>query len=775
MASHGGMLVAQLPRRDCYFWEKCVVAKLRHQIRWFVTFFLSAWIAVVPYASRAESLTCADIFSAAATDEADGADARARSLIESREADLPARAEGALALARFAARYHLPARWMDVGPKERRVRRLFVGIDSTNQELVNAYLAEFNLDHRLSTNVAGTLALEFQSEVVGEYVTGVLRPGAKPTDTIWRWGHPDLPRDEWFNGKMPAKPDGINGFGHLIELNDKELANVRVYLEHANVDYDDPWVCKPKSNNCVAWISGIELGRTAVDATPAERRALFSELGMARTMAHFEIGRRLIHAANDRHTSVVVFYQGERGLQTFNNGLESALPPEPKIPYMQVVRGVKIESPAAKAVDLLPDGAKIFIPIAAGASPEAISALIDRATALDKGFDVHVLVNGISASELRRGVETTDGKFRVHPLFLGSNLRDLAAEGKVDVIPGNLSDFNRMVRDPQQTAFHYDAIVVRVSKPDSLGHYSLGPNYDMIMSILKDRPGIKVIAEINRNIPFTTGDNYITEDQITAHFESNAGLAGPAVVPPSAVDSAIGSNLAKLVDSNSYLQLGIGNIFSGLPDGMKNEGRKNVKIWTEMFGDPMMELINMGIATSAQTGFAYGSDRMYTWLDHNPKVIFRSTEVVNSPARIQRLKRFIAINTALQVNLYGEVNATMGPNGRISSPGGQVEFMSGAARSEGGKAIIAIRSTARNETLSSITLDLYRGPITTPHESVTHVVTEFGIADLRGKGVADRAAALIAIAHPKFRPSLIAEALNRKILTERQAARIPVQ
>jgi acyl-CoA hydrolase len=126
------------------------------------------------------------------------------------------------------------------------------------------------------------------------------------------------------------------------------------------------------------------------------------------------------------------------------------------------------------------------------------------------------------------------------------------------------------------------------------------------------------------------------------------------------------------------------------------------------------------------------------------------------------------VNTALQVNLFGETNATMGPQGRISSPGGQVEFMTGAARSEGGKAIIAIRSTAKEGTLSTIVLDLYRGPITTPHESVTHVVTEYGVAELRGKSEPERALALINVAHPKFRQQLFTDAVNAHILNETQ-------
>jgi acyl-CoA hydrolase len=698
---------------------------------------------------------------------------------EAHAAMLPERTGITRELAKFAAENKLPFRWLEVGPPERRIKRLFVGIDATNSALVDAYLKRFNLDQPLDNGVAGTLALEFQQERPDQYyVTGVLRPGASQTDYIYRWGRPDMPRDVWWQqwvqgGKLPADQEaGILAYGHLIELNKEEQANVKYYLQHSDVNKPNDNVCKPKSDNCVAWTANIELGTSRPGANSDQRKHLFNELGVARAMAHFEIGRRLIHAASDRHTAIVTFYEGPHGLESFNTKLESVLPPHPKMSYASILRNVKISSPAENAVQAIPDGAKIFIPIAAGASPDAITALVERAALMKKGFDLHVLVNGISSNDLRKGVETTDGKFRLNALFLGGNMRELYNEGKVAYIPGNLSDFTRMMRDPQNEQFHYDAIVVRVSKPTAEGRYSLGPNNDMIMTILKNRPGIKIIAEVNENVPFTTGENFIMENQITAKFESKSELAGPAVVPPSETDTLIGRNIGQLIDSGAYLQIGIGNVFSGVPEGLQEFKRKNIKISTEMFGDPMMDMINRGIVTKAETGFAYGSSSLYRWLDHNEKVVFKETEYVNSPGRVARLKKFHAVNTAIQVNLFGEVNATMGPAGRISSPGGQVEFMSGAARSEGGKAIIALRSTAKGDSVSTIVLDLYPGQLTTPAESVTHVVTEYGIAKLQGKTESERAMALISIAHPKFRQSLIEQAIAKRMITSSQALEI---
>ncbi len=725
--------------------------------------FIAVTMLVAAPTSGAVEL-CADVFGAQA-------------ILAQRGQQLPDRADSAKALAAFAAKNNLPSRWIETGPPERRVKRLYVAIDADNVALVQAYANTFNLTTPTSKNSQGTLVLEFANEYGANYVTAVLRPSADLEDKIYRWGRPNITRNDWYHNWLmsPAyiNPTGLLGFTHLIDLNAAERKNVEYYLQHSDVDKQDPIVCAPKSANCVAWTSGIELGESKVGATNEERKFLFSELGIARAMAHFEIGRRLIHAASDRHTAIGVFYKGAAGLALFND-LEKNLPPEPKIPYANIIRGLEIGSPADAAIRLIPDGAKIFMPIAAGASPDAMNALVERAPNLKLGYDVHVLVNGISENAFKKGVETPDGKFRVHALFLGGNLRALNREGKINVVPGNLSDFTRYVRDPEAKDFHYDAMIVRVAPKDANGRYSLGPNNDMIMTILRDRPGIKIIAEVNENVPHTMGLNYLTEDQLTAKFTSKSELAGPAVVPPSDVDTKIGNYLGELVDSGATLQIGIGNIFSALPEGLRRTGKQNISIATEMFGDPLREIMQMGIATKAETGFAYGSSELYKWLNGNRVVNFVETELVNSPGRIAATPKFHAVNTALQVNLAGEVNATMGPDGRISSPGGQVEFMSGAARSEGGKAIIAIRSTAKNGTISSIALDLYRGPITTPHESVTHVVTEFGIAKLKGKSESARAVALISIAHPQFRPGLIHEAIQRRIITQAQSQTIPL-
>jgi len=683
------------------------------------------------------------------------------------------------AVQEFAIAHHLPMRVIEVGPLERRVQRLVVGLDMTDEALMKDYYEKFNFRKSPKEGIAASLVLEFaweQQKIAtnGEsagYITGVFRPDAEMTAPIYRWGRPDLSysawKAQWLFGKNPLGADApVFGFSHILGLTDAEKANVEIFL--ANKDLR----AKCKADNCVAWTSTIELGTTALNEPDANRKFLFSELGMSRSMAHFEIGRRLVHAANERHTSIFVFLNGAKGKEAFSE-IEKYLPPNPKIPYINVIKGLGLppDSPILQAMKVIPNKAKIFFPIAAGASPEGFTALVQYAGTLPGGVDIHLLVNGISESAIQNAVSASGDQIRIHGLFLGGNLRKVYHEGKVDVIPGYLGDFPKLVAEGHNS-FQYDAMIVRVSPPDASGHYSLGPNNDMIMSILRARPNIKVIAEVNPNVPFTTGKNYLLESEIASKFTSNVALAGPAVVPLTDVETKIGNYLGDLIDSGSTLQIGIGNIFGGLTDGLVRSGKKDIRAFTEMFGDPLMDSMKAGVITRAETGFAYGSDGLYKWLDHNEYVRFEETGYINDPARVAGIEHFHAVNTALQVDLYGNVNAMIGPDGkRMSSSGGQVEFMSGASKSKYGKAIIAIRSTAKGGTVSTITMDLYRGPVTTPHEMVTHVVTEYGVANLSGKSERDRALALIQVAHPVYRKELAQQALERGLIKEADLAR----
>jgi 4-hydroxybutyrate CoA-transferase len=672
----------------------------------------------------------------------------------------------------FAIENRLPMKWLPFGPIDRRIDRLVVGIDYTDKAMVTKYMKTFYLDRSFGEGHRGTLALEFQSEAPNgttSYVGGILRTDSDPDKAIYRFGKKDitwttLDRDV-FGAYGTSQATQVRFFSHLIGLSESEYNNVQIYLNSPAERG------RAKSDNCVAWISSIELGKTCTLAPKEDRHHLFNVLGMARSSAHFEIGRRLIHAANERHRAILVFYIGARGREVFmdDRQLASILPPTPKTPYSSIIYGYTGEREKVfQALAKIPDGSKVFVPIAAGASPEGLDALMSLAATGKSGMDIHVLVNGVSAKALENGVHQSPDKVRLHALFLGGNARNLYSEGLISVIPGYLGDFTRFVADPAKPQFHYDAMLVRVSPPNNAGEHSLGPNQDMIMSIIRNRPEIKIVAEINPNIPFTRGANRLKTRQFVATFKSDTKLGGPTTVPLSQVEEAIGRNISTLITAGSTLQVGIGNIFGGLAKGIKDQGLHAIKIHTEMFGDHMREMLDNGSADSARAGFAFGSEDMYAWLGRTEKVTFEDTEVINDPSIIKNIPQFHAVNTALQINLRGEVNATHGPEGRISSPGGQVEFMSGASKSNGGKAIMAIRATAKHETISTITSQLY-GPATTPAEMVTHVVTEYGVAHLAGLSESARAMALILIAHPKFRRELVDQALAQKLIHARDA------
>ena len=679
----------------------------------------------------------------------------------------------ARAVEAFAREHGLPTQVVKFGPAQNQSKRLVVALDITNVELFAAYRERFQLDRSPGVEgLAGTLAVEFQTEKVNQsYVTGVLRAQAGLEDPVYRWGRKDIAYSQWWRDWMirPAPERAVIGFGHVIGLNQKERDNFRdLYLK----DPEQRGACK--QDNCVAWVASMELGITKKESTTEERRHLFNALGMARASAHFEIGRRLVYAANQRHSAMFVFVNGKAGLEVFTDKFHELLPPLPQISLDSVIKNFRLseDSPLYKAVAQVPDGARVLFPIAAGASDDAMRAVVQLLPKLEKGLELHFFTNGIGEATLNKSVEFMGGKLKVRALFLGSNLRSLHQKGLVDVVPGYLSDFPRAVEEGDP-AYRYDAIVVKVAPPDQQGRYSLGPNHDMVMTVLRAQPGIKVIAEINEKVPRTQGENFLTADQITASFKGNGGLASPPKVPLTQVEVDLAKNLAEIIPDGSYLQTGIGNIFDYFGTAISVKGQRNLKIWTEMFGDHLMQLVSNGNASAAKTGFAFGSEQLYRWLDNNEKVEFASTLEVNDPGTVSKLPSFHAINTALQVSLKGDSNAEMGDRGRrISSPGGQVEFMSGAARSRGGKAIIAIRSTAKNGELSSIVLDTYGGYVTTPHQSVTHVVTEYGVAELKGKSERERAINLIRIAHPKFRNVLFGQALERGILKELDLAEI---
>jgi 4-hydroxybutyrate CoA-transferase len=299
--------------------------------------------------------------------------------------------------------------------------------------------------------------------------------------------------------------------------------------------------------------------------------------------------------------------------------------------------------------------------------------------------------------------------------------------------------------------------MVTVTPPDQHGFVSLGVSVDYTLQAIKSAK--TVIAEVNPNMPRTHGNSYVRVDEIDYFVPTELPIT--ELQPPNIgeVEQEIGRNIASLIDDGSTLQLGIGAI----PDAVLKflTEKHDLGIHSEMFSDGVMDLVEAGVVTCEKktlhpgkmiVTFLMGTKKLYKWVDENPMVEMYPVDYVNDPYVVMRNEKMVAINSALQVDVLGQVAAdTLGPT-QFSGVGGQVDFVRGAARSKGGKAIIALPATAAKGTVSRIAATLDHGAsVTTSRNDVDYVVTEFGIAALRGKTVRERMEALVNIAHPDFR------------------------
>jgi 4-hydroxybutyrate CoA-transferase len=346
-------------------------------------------------------------------------------------------------------------------------------------------------------------------------------------------------------------------------------------------------------------------------------------------------------------------------------------------------------------------------------------------------------------------------------LFVGGSTREAVRDGRGDYVPVFFSEIPRLFTEGYLTP---DVVLMQVSPPDKHGYCSFGISVDYT------KPAASVaktlIAQANPHMPRTHGDSFIHVSKIDLIVEADTPvieLSPPAI---GEVEQAIGRNVAGLVEDGACLQLGIGAI----PDAVLLflHEKNDLGIHSEMFSDGVVELYEQGVVTNRRktvhrdkmvATFLMGTRRLYDFVDDNPIVNMFPVNYVNDPVVIGQNDQVVAINSALEVDIQGQVAAdSMGPI-QYTGIGGQVDFMRGAARSRGGKAIIALPATARKGTVSRIVPALTFGAaVTTMRADVDYVVTEFGVAHLRGKGLRERAQALLDIAHPVFRDQIREEA-----------------
>jgi len=427
-----------------------------------------------------------------------------------------------------------------------------------------------------------------------------------------------------------------------------------------------------------------------------------------------------------------------------------------------------------QAVKTIRPGQRVFIGTGGAQPVSLVRALVARHSQLT---DLQVL-QSLTFGEAPYAMKELSDHFSVNSFFVSANVRQMVQEGYGHYTPISLSQIPRLFASGE---LPLDVALIQVTPPDLRGRCSLGISVDIVKSAAASA-GV-VIAQVNPNMPWTLGNSTLSVldlDVLVPVDEPLVEMAIPEVERDSCpyprpdaaeyVEQAIGQNLASLVEDGSTLELGFGRAHQAIIPFLRE--KKNLGIHSELITDSMIDLVEWGVVTGAQksldrgkivTSLAAGTERLYEYVHNNPVFSFGPTEYVNDPLVIGEQNKMVAINTALEVDLTGQVCADSLGHSFYSGAGGQADFNFGAGRSPGGRAIIALPSTANGGSVSRIVATLRPGAgVVTTRPAVHYVVTEYGIAYLRGKNVQERVLALIAIAHPDFREELLAKAIEYK-------------
>jgi acetyl-CoA hydrolase len=420
--------------------------------------------------------------------------------------------------------------------------------------------------------------------------------------------------------------------------------------------------------------------------------------------------------------------------------------------------------PAEEAVKAISSGDHVWIHGGCNNPEELIRALVQRAGELENVEVIHILTFGRAdyvESEYQKS-------FRHRALFTGHNVRKAVNDGRADFVPVYLSMIPRLL---SEGILPVDVAIIHISPPDEHGFCSFGVGIECTKAAAERAR--TVIALVNKQMPRALGDAFIHVSKLTHVVEVDRPILElPQVTEIGDVSRSIGAHIAELIEDGSTLQMGIGEI----PDAVLLflKAKRHLGIHTEMFSDGVVELFESGVITNeAKTlhrgkivaSFVLGSRKTFDFLDNNPFCEFHPSDYVNDPFIIAQNEKMVAINSALAVDITGQVCADSIGRSIYSGFGGQVDFIRGAARSKGGKPVIALPSTAKDGTLSRIVDSLAEGSgVVTNRADVHYVVTEHGVASLFGKCLRERAQELIAIAHPDFRDELRAAARRRNLL-----------
>jgi acyl-CoA hydrolase len=417
----------------------------------------------------------------------------------------------------------------------------------------------------------------------------------------------------------------------------------------------------------------------------------------------------------------------------------------------------------AQAVAGIRSRDQVYVHCAAAAPSVLLDALVARASELADVGVVHLHIEG-PGPHLARDMAP---HFRHRALFIGPNARVAVNEGRADYVPIFLSDVPRLF---DSRSLPLDAVLVNATPPDRHGFCSLGTSVEAMHAAI--RAAKTVIVQFNRAMPRTLGDSFVHVSDIDLAVEVDTPPYEHAVGAIGDVERKIGEHVADLVPDGATLQLGIGAIPAATALALRD--KRDLGIHTEMFTDAVVDLVEAGVVTGARkernrgkivTAFVMGTRRLYEFVNDNPMVEMRPVDFTNDTHVIRSFDRMVAINSAIEVDLTGQVVADSIGHRLYSGVGGQMDFVRGAALASQGRAIIALPSTAAGGTVSRITPAVMEGAgIVTTRAHVRTIVTEWGIAELFGKSTRERAEALIAIAHPGFRDELAAAADSRAVV-----------
>jgi 4-hydroxybutyrate CoA-transferase len=412
---------------------------------------------------------------------------------------------------------------------------------------------------------------------------------------------------------------------------------------------------------------------------------------------------------------------------------------------------------AKEAAQRIKSNQRLFLTGNCSVPQKVLAALVEHAPNLENVEICHALTVGPAdyvAPEM-------EGHLRVNTMFISKNIRSAVQEGRADFTPVLLSEFTLLFKNG---VLPVDVALIHVSPPDEHGFCSLGIEVGLTKSIAESAHII--IAEVNQQMPRTLGDSFIHVSKLDHVVPVNYPLPELPMSgeEPTVVVQKIASHIAGLIPDGATMQMGIGAI----PDAVLQHllEKKDLGIHTELFSDGIINLVEAGVLTNARktlhpgkiiAGFLLGTKRLYDWVDDNPLIELHPTEYVNDPFVIAQNERMVAINSAIEIDLTGQVCADSIGHKLYSGVGGQLDFIYGASRSKEGVPVIALPSTAKEYSRIVTTLKPGAGVITSRNH-VRFVVTEYGIADLYGKTIRQRAQALINIAHPQYQDKLTEEA-----------------